>query len=125
MKIYRVTKVVNPNQLTDELSATPGLAPVGGVASFFLTYRPATGGLTIGYPDAVDESVVAGVVAAHVPQAVTVPPDTVRPPALPQAIRDKLQPGGGAFTAAEQMTYNRWVYLALRWLARQVTGAAE
>lgn len=125
MPIYRTTKAVNQAQLTDELSATPGLAPVNGTASFFLTYRPATTEVVIGYPDSVPESVVAGVVAAHVPQAVTAPPDTTRPPALPQAMRDKLAPGGGQFTNAEQMIFNRWMYLCLRWLARMMQGSAE
>lgn len=125
MKLYRTTKVVNPGQLNDELSATPGLGPVAGTASFFLSYRPAASEVVIGYPDSVDEGVVAAVVAAHVPGAVTPPPDTTRPPALPQAIRDKLAPGGGTFTNAEQMVYNRWVYLVLRWLAKQATGQAE
>ena len=56
--------------------------------------------------------------------SVTPPPDTTPPP-LPQALRDKLQPGGGAFTAAEQMQFNRWQYQVDRFIRRTLMGSAE
>ena len=113
-------------KLQDELiAAIPALAPVNNRAVFALTGNEATGAVKLYVADAVDPAQVKAVVNAHTPAPLAAPADSTRPPALPQALRDKLRPGGGAFTAAEQMTYNRWVYLVLRWLARMLTGGAE
>lgn len=119
-------------KLYDELlAALPALRPVAvtdapyPVAQLGLAAGATANEVIAETPDTVTAAQVQAVVNVHDPTPPPLPPDSTRPPALPQALRDKLQPGGGSFTAAEQMIYNRWVYLVLRWLARQTTGSAE
>lgn len=104
----------------------PSLAPVSGMASYQL-YQSAPQAMTLTSRALIsdaDVTALQALAAAHTGQASAPKPDTQRPPALPAGIRDKLR-AGTALTNAEQTTYNRWVYLVLRWLARAVFGSAE
>lgn len=117
---------LNLDKFNDDLIAAniPGLAPVNGVASYTLL-RTGTNTVVLTVADSVDWSLVQAVVNAHTATAPTRPADTTRPDGLPQALRDKLQPGGGAFTAAEQMAYNRINEQRWRYMLRVLTGSAE
>ena len=100
MKALQYTKSVDISRLHNELlTAVPGTSPVNGQAVLLLSYDAATSTVKMWVPDAVDGTLVATTVAAHVnlPLPGPTPADYGPDPA------DLVNQGGSA--VADMRTY--------------------